>query len=113
MMSFLKSKHAVRVLIVVVVVAVMFLMFTKSGYAGYPVSTDMPDSKFDSLFSSAFESKLGPQLKCNPGSADADGKVMSSYYTGGLTPGGYCDDQAAVSSAMNYKLVGKDAPLGE
>jgi hypothetical protein len=113
MMSVLKSKTTVRVFVAVVVVALLFLMFTKSGYAGYPVRTDMPDSKFDGLFSKTFESKLGPQLKCNPGSADKDGKVMSSYYTGSLTPGGFCDDQAAVSSAMNYKLVGKDAPLGD
>jgi hypothetical protein len=113
MMSFLKGKNAVKVVVAVVFLAVLFLMLTKSGYVGYPVKTNMPESKFDSLFATALDSKLGPQLKCNPGSADKDGKIMSSYYTGGLMPGGYCDDQAAINSAMSYKLVGKDTPLGE
>jgi len=108
-----KGKGAKILFALVVIAMIAFAMYTKSNYTGYPVQTNMSDAKFDSLFSSAFDSKLGPQLKCNPGSADKDGRVMSSYYTGGLTPGGYCDDQEAVNAASNYKLVGQDAPLGE
>ena len=96
--------------------AVLFLVYllvtrTASGYTGYPVQTNISDSMFDNFFSRM--TKLGPELKCNPGSADANGKVMSSYYTGGLLPGGYCDDQKVVNEAANYKLVGKDAQLGD
>jgi hypothetical protein len=105
-----KSKTIFRLFIAALIVAVVYLMVTKSGYVGYPVKTDIPDSKFDGFFARTFESA---QLACNPGSPDKDGKVMSSYYTGNLTPGGFCDDQAAVNSASNYKLVGTEAPLGD
>jgi hypothetical protein len=117
----MKMKYSSVILAVVVIAVIVFVMCgAKSNYMlGYPVTTNISDSKFSNFFSKAFESKLGPQLKCNPGSADMvdpkTGKrqVMSAYYTGGLTPGGFCDDQEVVRASMDYKLVGKDAPLGE
>jgi len=105
-------------MIVAVVVVVMCLMcMFSSGYMGSPVQTNISDSQFGNFFSRM--TSLGPELRCNPGSADAvDPKtgarvVESSYYTGGLTPGGYCDDQQVVRSAMDYKLVSAEPALGD
>ena len=89
-----------------------------SGYMmGSPVQTNISDASFANFFSRM--TTLGPELRCNPGSADAvdprtgERSVQSSYYTGGLLPGGYCDDQEVVRASMDYKLVGKDAQLGD
>ena len=117
----MKMKINPAILVGVVIAVIVLVMYSsKSNYMlGYPVSTNISDSTFSNFFSKAFESKLGPQLKCNPGSADMvdpkTGKrqVMSAYYTGGLTPGGFCDDQEVVRASMDYKLVGKDAQLGD
>ena len=106
--------------IIILVLALIMLLVVKntSGYiVGFPVQTNISDSKFSNFFSRM--TKLGPELKCNPGSADVvdpkTGKrhVMSSYYTGGLLPGGYCDDQEVVAAAADYKLVGKEPSLGD
>jgi hypothetical protein len=106
-------KVSKTVLAVAVALLLLFFVFRgTSGYmVGHPVQTNISDSQFSNFFSRM--TKLGPELKCNPGSADAvdpkTGKrhVMSSYYTGGLLPGGYCDDQQVVAEAMNYKLTGE------
>ena len=109
-----RSSH---IFIVVAVIVLLFVFRNTSGYiSGFPVETNISDSKFANFFSRM--TKLGPELKCNPGSADIvdpkTGKrhVQSSYYTGGLLPGGYCDDQEVVKAAIDYKLVGKEPPLG-
>jgi hypothetical protein len=111
-------KHAVKksggvkyiaIVVIIVVVVLLFFRKKKSGYAS--VETNISDAQFGDFFSRM--TSLGPELKCNPGSADIDGKVQSSYYTGGLLPGGYCDDQQVVKAAMDYKLVGGDAVLGD
>jgi hypothetical protein len=107
-------------LLILLLIVVLFLVFRNtSGYiTGMPVTTDITDSQFSNFFSRM--TKLGPELKCNPGSADevdpktGERQVMSSYYTGGLLPGGYCDDQQVVNAAANYKLVGPaQVPLGD
>jgi hypothetical protein len=99
-------------IIVIAVIVVLFLLFGKKFTSGYAsVETNISDAQFGDFFSRM--TSLGPELKCNPGSADKDGKIQSSYYTGGLLPGGYCDDQEVVKSAMDYKLVGGDAVLGD
>ena len=107
--------------IIAAILAVIFYMVVMgtSGYSmlGFPVETNISDAKFAGFFSRM--TKLGPELKCNPGSADiVDPKtgartVQSSYYTGGLLPGGYCDDQQVVNEAANYKLVGSEPALGD
>ena len=105
-------------LFILVAIVLLFLVFRNtSGYMeGFPVTTNISDSTFANFFSRM--TKLGPELKCNPGSADVvdpktgERHVMSSYYTGGLLPGGYCDDQEVVNAAANYKLVGSEPPLG-
>jgi hypothetical protein len=96
---------------VAVVVLVLFFVFrSTSGYfTGFPVQTNISDQKFANFFSRM--TKLGPELKCNPGSADKDGKVMSSYYTGGLLTGGYCDDQKVVKSSMDWKFKESKKPV--
>ena len=105
----------VTILVLVVILYVVFQ--ATSGYLSpASVQTNISDSSFAGFFNRM--TKLGPELRCNPGSADkVDAKgnrvVQSAYYTGGLTPGGYCDDQGVVSAAMNYKLVGSDAVLGD
>ena len=108
------SLKTVAIAIAVFILLVIIYKSTTSGYAmsGSPVQTNISDSQFANFFSRM--TKLGPELKCNPGSADAkDGHVMSSYYTGGLLPGGYCDDQQVVNAASNYKLVGVEPALGD
>jgi len=107
------SLKTVAVAIAVFILLVMIYNSITSGYAmsGSPVQTNISDSQFANFFSRM--TSLGPELKCNPGSADKDGKVMSSYYTGGLLPGGYCDDQQVVNAASNYKLVGVEPALGD
>ena len=107
------SLRTVAIAIAVFILLVMIYNSTVSGYAmsGSPVQTNISDASFENFFSRM--TKLGPELKCNPGSADKDGKVMSSYYTGGLLPGGYCDDQQVVNAASNYKLVGVAPALGD
>jgi len=102
-------------LALLLLVVLFFVFKSTSGYmmVGSPVQTNISDSQFSNFFSRLTNDPLGPQLKCNPGSADKDGKVMSSYYTGGLLPGGYCDDQKVVSEAINYKLVGVEPALGD
>ena len=118
-------------LIIVLVIVAFFAYQNTSGYmmTGFPVTTNITDSSFANFFSRM--TKLGPELKCNPGSPDGfinqagdfsatpkDGykrKVMSSYYTGGLLPGGYCNDQEVVAAAINYKLADEKVysiPLG-
>ena len=124
-------KFSKSYLLIIVLVIVAFLVYRNtSGYmTGFPVTTDITDSAFANFFSRM--TKLGPELKCNPGSPDGfinqagdfsktpkDGynrKVMSSYYTGGLLPGGYCNDQEVVAAAINYKLKDETVysiPLG-
>jgi len=130
-------KFSKSYLLIIVLVIVAFLVYRNtSGYmtgefglAPYPVTTDISDSMFANFFSRM--TKLGPELKCNPGSPDGfinqagdfsatpkDGykrHVMSSYYTGGLLPGGYCNDQEVVAAAINYKLKDETVysiPLG-
>ena len=107
------SLRTVAIAIAVFILLVMIYNSTVSGYtmSGSPVQTNISDSQFANFFSRM--TKLGPELKCNPGSADKNGKVMSSYYTGGLLPGGYCDDQQVVNAASNYKLVGVEPALGD
>jgi hypothetical protein len=97
--------------IVAVVILVLFFVFrSTSGYlTGFPVQTNISDESFANFFSRM--TKLGPELRCNPGSADKDGKVMSSYYTGGLLPGGYCDDQKVVKSSMDWKFKESKKPV--
>ena len=112
-------KFSKSYLLIIVLVIVAFLAYQNtSGYmTGFPVTTNISDSAFANFFSRM--TKLGPELKCNPGSADiVDPKtgartVQSSYYTGGLLPGGYCDDQQVVNEAANYKLVGSEPALGD
>ena len=112
-------------LLIIVLVIVAFLAYRNtSGYiTGMPVTTNISDNQFANFFSRM--TKLGPELKCNPGSPDGfinqagdisktyrkgdKRHVMSSYYTGGLLPGGYCNDQEVVAAAINYKL--KDEPV--
>ena len=118
-------------LLIIVLVIVAFLAYQNtSGYmSGFPVTTNISDSSFANFFSRM--TKLGPELKCNPGSPDGfinqagdisktyrkgdKRHVMSSYYTGGLLPGGYCNDQEVVGEAINYKLKDEKVysiPLG-
>lgn len=124
-------KFSKSYLLIIVLVIVAFLAYQNtSGYmTGFPVTTNISDSAFANFFSRM--TKLGPELKCNPGSPDGfineagdfsatpkDGykrHVMSSYYTGGLLPGGYCNDQEVVGKAINYKLKDEKVysiPLG-
>jgi hypothetical protein len=106
-------------LIAAVVIIVLCLMSgVSSGYMmGSPVQTNISDTQFGNFFNRM--TKLGPELRCNPGSADAIDPntgartVESSYYTGGLLPGGYCDDQQVVRASMDYKLVGSEPALGD
>ncbi len=115
------NKGSVKFFVTVaVLLVVLYLVYqATSGYRLSPgdVQTNISDSSFSGFFDRM--TKLGPELRCNPGSADAvDPKtgareVQSAYYTGGLLPGGYCDDQEVVSSAMNYKLIDADAVLGD
>ena len=126
----MKFRKSYLLIIVLVIVAYLAYQNT-SGYhmAGFPVKTNITDNQFANFFSRM--TKLGPQLKCNPGSPDGfinqagdfsatpkDGykrHVMSSYYTGGLLPGGYCNDQEVVADAINYKLKDEKVysiPLG-
>jgi len=96
-----------HILIIVIVLAALFLFTRKSGF----------------LSPAAVKTNLGPNIteifgnkcsaKCTPGSADENGKVMSAYYTPGLTPCGLCDDQVDINKMMNYQLVGGDKPLGD
>ena len=118
-------------LLIIVLVIIAFLAYRNtSGYiTGMPVTTNISDNQFANFFSRM--TKLGPELKCNPGSADGfinqagdisktyrkgdKRHVMSSYYTGGLLPGGYCNDQEVVGEAINYKLKDEKVysiPLG-
>jgi hypothetical protein len=107
------------VLIGAVILVALFLMtgFSSGYITGSPVQTNISDAQFGNFFNRM--TKLGPELKCNPGSADAvDPRtgartVQSSYYTGGLLPGGYCDDQKVVRASMDYKLVGPSMGLGD
>jgi hypothetical protein len=117
-------------LLIIVIVIVAFLAYRNtsgymtgmSGLNPFPVKTNISDSMFDNFFSRM--TKLGPQLKCNPGSPDGfinqagdisktyrkgdKRHVMSSYYTGGLLPGGYCNDQESVKGAVNWKFEEDD-----
>jgi hypothetical protein len=102
----------------IILLALFILFRMSSGYMmGSPVQTNISDASFENFFSRM--TTLGPELRCNPGSADAvDPKtgartVQSSYYTGGLLPGGYCDDQQVVRASMDYKLVGVEPALGD
>jgi hypothetical protein len=112
-------KYAKPFLIALFVGLALFLMFgLTSGYmSGSPVKTNISDAEFANFFSRM--TTLGPELKCNPGSADivdprtGARSVQSSYYTGGLLPGGYCDDQEVVRSSMDYKLLGSTPALGD
>ena len=113
----MKSKSLAMIVAVVVIVVCFMYMFSSGYMMGSPVQTNISDSQFANFFSRM--TSLGPELKCNPGSADSvDPKtgarvVESSYYTGGLTPGGYCDDQQVVRSAMDYRLVSAEPALGD
>lgn len=120
-------------LLIIVIVIIAFLAYRNtSGYhmAGFPVKTNISDSMFSNFFS-RLTAPGWPQLKCNPGSPDGfinqagdfsatpkkgyKRHVMSSYYTGGLLPGGYCNDQEVVGEAINYKLKDEKVysiPLG-
>ena len=106
-------------MILAILLIVLYLVYqATSGYSLRPagVTTDLSDATYNNFFGTM--TSLGPSLKCNPGApdvVDAKGnrKVQSSYYTGGLLPGGYCDDQEVVASAMDYKLLGSDAVLGD
>ena len=112
------------VVVVVILLVVLYLVFQatsgysmkSSGMRPAGVTTDMSDATYNNFFGTM--TSLGPSLTCNPGApdkVDARGNrtVQSSYYTGGLTPGGYCDDQEVVADAMNYKIIGNDAVLGD
>jgi len=100
-----RSSH---LFIIVAVLILIFVFRNTSGYiTGFPVTTNISDSKFDSLFQS---DKLGYDLKCTPGNkCDVTTGKGCGYYTVDLTPGGFCDDQIAVNTAANYKL--KDEPM--
>jgi hypothetical protein len=118
-MNFMKKSGdlVAIVVLVVIVVCLMYMFSSKYVMEGHPVQTNITDSQFAGFFDRM--TKLGPELKCTPGSADAvDPKtgarvVQSAYYTGGLLPGGYCDDMQVVRGAMDYKLVGDESALGE
>ena len=132
-MKFSKSYLLIIVLVIVAFIAYKSTsgyMTGESGLNPFPVTTDITDSAFANFFS-RLTAPGWPQLKCNPGSPDGfinqagdfsatpkDGykrKVMSSYYTGGLLPGGYCNDQEVVAAAINYKLADEKVysiPLG-
>ena len=131
-MKFRKSYLMIIVLVIVAFLAYKSTsgyMTGESGLNPFPVTTDITDSAFANFFSRM--TKLGPELKCNPGSPDGfinqagdisktyrkgdKRHVMSSYYTGGLLPGGYCNDQEVVGEAINYKLKDEKVysiPLG-
>jgi hypothetical protein len=117
-MNLSKAGDLVSIAVLTVLVVCLMYMFS-SGYrlGGSPVQTNISDSSFSGFFDRM--TKLGPELRCNPGSADkvdpATGAraVESSYYTGGLLPGGYCDDQEVVKAAMDYRLVGVEPALGD
>lgn len=94
----------IHILLIVIVLAAVVLFTRKSGFA--PVQTNL-----GSTFKSVLDSKC--DASCTPGSADANGKVMSSYYTPGLSPCGICGDQSTVNEMMNYQLVGDDVALGD
>lgn len=116
-MNFMKSGSLPMILAVVVVVMCFMYMFSSGYMMGSPVKTNISDAQFGNFFDRM--TKLGPELKCNPGSADAVDPstgaraVQSSYYTGGLLPGGYCDDQQVVRASMDYKLLGAEPALGD
>ena len=111
-------------------ILVCFVTMAVKHWNPFPVTTNISDSSFANFFSRM--TKLGPELKCNPGSPDGfinqagdisktyrkgdKRHVMSSYYTGGLLPGGYCNDQESVKGAINWKYEDDDKvypiPLG-
>jgi hypothetical protein len=96
-----------HILIIVVVIAVLFLFTRKSGFSLSPASV------YTNLGPGITEIFSGCDAKCTPGSPDENGKVMSAYYTPGLTPCGLCDDQAKVNKMMNYQFPDyEDEPLG-
>ena len=106
----MKMNMKTLAMVAVVVIVLLLAYCSTSGYlTGFPVQTNISDKKFANFFSRM--TKLGPELKCNPGSADKDGKVMSSYYTGGLLPGGYCNDQEVVKSSMDWKFKESKKPM--
>ncbi len=114
----LMKNGSLSMIAAVAVIAICFMYMFSSGYMmGSPVQTNISDAQFGNFFSRM--TKLGPELKCNPGSADSvDPRtglrtIESSYYTGGLLPGGYCDDQQVVRASMDYKLVGAAPALGD
>lgn len=115
----MKKFGGVATIGILVILLLCLMCVFSSNYALSPagVQTNISDSSFSNFFSRM--TKLGPELKCNPGSADivdprtGQRAVQSSYYTGGLLPGGYCDDQEVVKAAIDYKLMGGDAVLGD
>ena len=96
-----------HILIIVIVLAALFLFTRKSGFSLSPASVM---TNLGPNITEIFGNKCS--AKCTPGSADEKGKVMSAYYTPGLTPCGLCDDQVDINKMMNYQLVGGDKPLG-
>ena len=101
---------------VLVIIFILYRLISTSGYM--PISiTSESDYDYDTYHNSVLGLNYSPS--CNPGSADqvdpATGtrKVMSSYYTPGLLPGGYCDDQVAINKLMNYKINPTNIPLGD
>lgn len=97
-----------HILLIVVVLIVVIFMFTRT--SGF-LSPAAVETNLGSEFKEIFGNKCSGS--CTPGSADENGKVMSSYYTPGLSPCGICDDQLTVNEMMDYKLVGDDAQLGD
>lgn len=95
-----------HILIIVIVLAALFLFTRKSGFSMAGIKTNLGPN-ITEIFGNKCSSK------CTPGSADENGKVMSSYYTPGLSPCGLCDDQVDVNKMMNYKITDyPDEPLG-
>ena len=123
----MKFNKSIIIVLVLALVMKLFMQNTMGNIVGFPVQTNISDSKFANFFSRM--TKLGPELRCNPGSPDGfinqAGKsvpagtkgairvVNSSYYTGGLLPGGYCNDQEVVGEAINYKLNDDTTMLGD
>lgn len=110
-----KGKNVAIALLIVLVVFIIYRTTNVSNYILSPqaVQTNIKEEGVKNVYD------LGISLKCTPGAPDKvdpkTGKrtVMSSYYTPGLLPGGYCDDQESVNEMANYKLIGEETPLGD
>jgi len=101
---------------VLLVLFILFRLISTSGYMPISIKSES-DYNYDVYHDSVLGLNYSPS--CNPGSADQVDpttgvrKIMSSYYTPGLLPGGYCDDQVTINKLMNYKINPDNIPLGD